>query len=111
MKLAIRPLAVIAACAVLGTPLLTAAQISSEALISLTTPDKLETSIGTLEFKDGAPSQATVETVYDYLDLMHGVEAFINAYQGASTTAAFKGFQIAIFGSLPTPTATVSPQS
>ena len=30
--------------------------------------------------------------VYDYLDLMHGVEAFVNAYQGASVAALFKGF-------------------
>ena len=28
---------------------------------------------------------------YDYLDLMHGVEAFVNAYQGASVAAIFKG--------------------
>ena len=28
---------------------------------------------------------------YDYLDLMHGVEAFVNAYQGASVASIFKG--------------------
>jgi hypothetical protein len=60
---------------------------------SLTTPDKVETSIGTLEYKDGAPSKQTVEKTYDYLDLMHGVEAFVNAYQGASVAAIFKGCQ------------------
>ena len=41
------------------------------------TPDRLETSLGTLEFKDGAPSKETVAKVYDNLDLMHGVEAFV----------------------------------
>jgi hypothetical protein len=34
-----------------------------------------------------------VAKVYDYLDLMHGVEAFVNAYQGASVAALFKGFE------------------
>ena len=58
---------------------------------SITTPDKVETSIGTLEYKDGAPSKETVAKAYDYLDLMHGVEAFVNAYQGASVASIFKG--------------------
>jgi hypothetical protein len=68
------------------------AQISSETLKSIKTPDRLPTSLGTLEFKDGAPSKETVTKVYDYLDRMHAVEAFVNAYQGASTMAIFKGF-------------------
>ena len=54
---------------------------------------KSKSSIGTLEYKDGAPSKETVAKVYDYLDLMHGVEAFVNAYQGASVAAIFKGFE------------------
>ena len=57
------------------------------------TPDKVETSIGTLEYKDGFPSEGTVTKAYDYLDLMHGVEAFVNAYQGASVAAIFKGIE------------------
>ncbi len=61
----------------------------------LVTPDRLESSLGRLEFKYGAPSDATIQKVYDYLDLMHGVEAFLNAYQGASTIAIMKGFQAA----------------
>ncbi len=51
-------------------------------LETTTTPDTEETAIGTLAFADGAPSKDTVEKVYDYLDLMHGVESFVNAYQG-----------------------------
>ena len=46
-----------------------------------------------MEYKDGAPSKETVAKAYDYLDLMHGVEAFVNAYQGASVAAIFKGFE------------------
>jgi hypothetical protein len=45
--------------------------------------DKIQSSIGTLEYKDGAPSKETVTKAYDYLDLMHGVEAFVNAYPPA----------------------------
>src|SRR5215475_15970788 len=69
----------------------TAAQTAAPT--SIITPDKVETSIGTLEYKDGAPSKETVDKAYDYLDLMHGVEAFVNAYQGASVSAIFKGSQ------------------
>jgi len=61
----------------------------------ITTPDRIETRLGTLEFRDGAPSKETVEKVYDNLDLMHGVEAFVNAYQGASVASLFKGFNAA----------------
>jgi hypothetical protein len=39
---------------------------------AITTPDRVETRIGTLEFKDGAPSKETVEKVYDNLDFVHG---------------------------------------
>src|SRR6476469_9002391 len=56
-------------------------------------PDKVGSSIGTLEYKDGAPTKETVAKAYDYLDLMHGVEAFVNAYQGASVAAIFKGME------------------
>ena len=60
---------------------------------SITTPDRMDTRLGTLEFKDGAPSKATVEKVYDNLDFMHGVEAFVNAYQGSSTYAIRQGLR------------------
>jgi hypothetical protein len=60
---------------------------------SIATPDKVESSIGTLEYKDGAPSKETVAKAYDYLDRMHGVEAFVNAYQGASVATIFKGLE------------------
>jgi hypothetical protein len=58
---------------------------------AITTPDKVETRLGALEFNDGAPTKDAVARVYDNLDLMHGVEEFVNAYQGASVTAIFKG--------------------
>ena len=48
------------------------------------TPDRVETRIGTLEFFDGMPTTATVEKVYDNLDLMRGVETFLNGVPAAS---------------------------
>jgi hypothetical protein len=57
------------------------------------TPDTVETSIGTLRFFDGVPTSETVEIVYDNLDRMRGVEAFLNAMPGASVYALVKGQQ------------------
>src|SRR5271157_1716287 len=59
---------------------------------SITTPDRFETRLGPLEFKDGAPSKETVEKVYDNLDFMHASETFLNAFRGASLVAARRGF-------------------
>ncbi len=57
------------------------------------TPDTVETSIGTLKFFDGVPTSETVDIVYDNLDRMRGVEAFLNAMPGASIYALVKGQQ------------------
>ncbi len=54
---------------------------------SIVTPDTIETRIGQLNFFDGYPDDATAEKVYDHLDFMRGVEAFLNAMPGASTEA------------------------
>jgi hypothetical protein len=60
------------------------AQVSKEVLESISTPDKVETSIGTLKFLDGAPYPETAEEVYDYIDTMRGVDAFLKGIPGAS---------------------------
>jgi len=57
------------------------------------TPDSVETSIGTLKFFDGVPTHETAQLVYDNLDRMRGVEAFLNAMPGASVYALVKGQQ------------------
>jgi hypothetical protein len=60
---------------------------------SITTPDKVITErLGTLEFIDGFPTDATTQKVYDNLDFMRGVEAFMSAMPGASVEAARIGF-------------------
>jgi hypothetical protein len=69
-----------------------AAQSSTGIPPAITTPDKVETRIGTLEFKDGAPSAETVTKVYDNLDFTHAFEAFVNTMEGVSIEALHKGF-------------------
>jgi hypothetical protein len=58
----------------------------------LKTPDRVETQIGTLEYRDGAPSGATVQKVYDNLDYVRGVDVFMNSFSGASAYAIRQGF-------------------
>lgn len=48
------------------------------------TPDKVETSIGTLEFFDGVPTKNTVANLYENLDRMRGVEVFLNLLPAVS---------------------------
>ena len=60
---------------------------------SITTPDTVETKLGTLEFDDGAPSEETAALLYDHLDFLHGVEAYLGAIPGASLVAMRRGFQ------------------
>jgi len=54
-------------------------------------PDELDTRLGKLTFVDGTPSDETVEKVYDNLDFTRALDAYMNAYQGASTAAMHKG--------------------
>jgi hypothetical protein len=39
---------------------------------------------GALEFRDGAPSEETATLVYDRLDYVNGVQAFLRGIPGAS---------------------------
>jgi hypothetical protein len=67
-------------------------KMTTEIPASITTPDSVETRIGTLKFFDGFPDASTVEKVYDNLDFLRGIEAFLNAMPGASTEALHQGF-------------------
>jgi hypothetical protein len=91
MKQLMKPLAVLAACALLAAPRLATAQTASTIPPAITTPDKVESRIGTLEFKDGAPSKDTLEKVYDHLDFTHAFRAFVDTMQGVSINAIHKG--------------------
>jgi len=58
----------------------------------ITTPNEVDSTLGKLEYRDGAPSAATVQKVYDNLDYIRGVDAFMNSFSGASAYAIRKGF-------------------
>jgi hypothetical protein len=93
MKRSTRLLAASFICAIPVLPHMATAQTATGIPPEITTPDKVETRIGTLEFKDGAPSAATAEKVLDSLDYVRGVDAFMNSFSGASAYAIRKGFQ------------------
>ena len=65
--------------------------MATEIPASITTPDKVETRIGTLEFFDGIPTEKTTDLLYDNLIFMRGVEAFLNGIPGASLLALQQG--------------------
>ncbi|HED19562.1 MAG TPA: DUF1254 domain-containing protein [Gammaproteobacteria bacterium] len=54
---------------------------------SIMTPDKVETSIGELDFFDGLPSKKTSRKIFDYLDTARGVQVFLSAIPMASIEA------------------------
>lgn len=58
---------------------------------SITTPDEVQSPLGTLKFFDGYPSNDTVVKIYDHLDYIRGVEAFLNGIPAASLEAMRKG--------------------
>jgi len=58
----------------------------------ITTPDTVETRIGTLRFKDGTPDPATARLVYDQLDFSRGIAAFLTGMSATSVHALCRGF-------------------
>lgn len=54
---------------------------------SITTPDSVETSLGTMRFFDGFPDSATVQRVYDNLDFQRGMQTFLTCIPAASAYA------------------------
>ena len=68
------------------------AQVSPDTLKSISIPDKVDTSIGKLEFFDGVPANAaTVENVYDNLDRMRGTDVFLDNLGAVSMYSVRKG--------------------
>ena len=85
------------------------ADVDQATLDSISTPNSVETSIGTLKFIDGAPLPETAETVYDYLDRSRGVDAFLKGMpaasvhmlmEGAHSLGAVEAHQVMIFDKL-----------
>jgi hypothetical protein len=69
---------------------------SAEVPASITTPDNVQTRIGTLKFSDGLPDAETVQKVN--LDFGRGVEAFMAGMPAASVQALKAGFVSQGFG-------------
>ena len=83
--------------------------MTTEIPASIIMPDKIETRIGTLEFFDGFPTDATVKKAYDFLDIQRGVDVFLYEMRAASMVALRNGHrdlgidrsnQVAIFADL-----------
>jgi hypothetical protein len=85
-------LALLAGAFSLGGALHAAAEDGFKAPDYLITPDELESSIGTLEFNDGAPTQETADKAWDALDFNNALSVYLNSYGGASAHAIHKGF-------------------
>ena len=69
----------------------TTEEIGSVDIKRIQTPDSVKSSIGTLEFIDGAPLPETAQKVYDYLDTMRGVDAFLKGIPAASIQGMMEG--------------------
>jgi hypothetical protein len=91
-----QPKKLIIAAAVLAlfvTPMTASAQkFKADVPKSITTPDSVETRIGTLKFHDGLPDAETSKKVYDNLDFARGVEAFLAGIPATSVQALKNGF-------------------
>jgi hypothetical protein len=92
MKQALGILTAVIACAMLVLPPSAAGQTSPQIPPALTTPDRVQTRIGTLEFTDGVPSVETARRVYDTLDFTRALNVFNNSFRGASAYAIRQGF-------------------
>jgi hypothetical protein len=71
------------------------AERMQEAIASMSTPDAVDSPFGQLAFFDGVPRPDTVSKAYDALDLMRGIEVFLNAVPGASLVAMRRGLRTA----------------
>jgi len=93
MKNYVRFILGVVAGASFALPLMAADQKTSATPPFLLTPDRVETRIGPLEFKDGAPSVETAEKVRDALDFTRALNVYNNSFRAASAYAIRKGFQ------------------
>ncbi len=57
----------------------------------ITTPDSVDTRLGTLRFSNGMPDRSTIDTVYENIDFARAVDVFLNCIPGVSLWTARKG--------------------
>ncbi len=66
-------------------------KMSTTIPLGIESPDKVETRLGTLNFFDGFPDDATVEKLYDNLDFQRAVQAYLLGLAPVSQYANRKG--------------------
>jgi len=69
------------------------AAVPDQVVDSLGAPPSITTRFGTLDFKDGVPTDATAQKTYDMLDFTQALSAYNNSFRGASALAIVKGFE------------------
>ena len=70
LKTQLKRIAVLTGLLVSSSVLANTSNYNTDIPTSIMTPNTVETSIGTLNFKDGVPSQQTMDTLYN-LSLIH----------------------------------------
>ncbi|MCZ8101321.1 MAG: DUF1254 domain-containing protein [Burkholderiales bacterium] len=92
LQLSSRLLGAAAVAACLGNPALAdQPRFKADPPLSIRTPDEVQTSVGTLRFKDGAPDEKTVQLALDQLDLSRGIETFMKGMPATSVFAICRG--------------------
>jgi hypothetical protein len=79
-----------ASVALAGAPKM---KMTTDIPTNVITPDKTETRLGTLEFVDGVPTEATSQKVWDHLDFSRAVEAMIMTTPAASLVGFRNGIR------------------
>ena len=59
------------------------------------TADRVESRLGTLNFKDGVPDDATAQKLFDEIDYVHAFEAVIGGFAAVNQLALLKGLRAA----------------
>jgi len=95
-KLSLNLLLVVSSLLLVGSSVVVAGDTKTMKMTTVTpkhliTPDKVETSIGTLNFFDGVPTKETVSKAYDHLDLIRAEQAYLNTISGVSLFNIYKG--------------------
>jgi hypothetical protein len=84
---------ILTSCAIIALATAAQADVSDATLKALGAPDTIETSLGTLDFKDGVPTPDTTAKVYETLDFTRALNVYNNSFRGASALGLLKGFE------------------
>jgi hypothetical protein len=65
----------------------------TDAVRAVSVPPQIETPLGTFDLVDGVPTADSVDRLYDSLDFVRGIDAFLNCMPGASLVAMRRGLR------------------